>query len=207
MYHNSVHHIRLYHNRRWVNISHQTYYYWPGFGYLDSWNVRVYHNIWEILLWRSNHYVSLGIPDTSPQVWICITGETHFAPQNATQRFLWNHKWPSCQPEETPKHQLYIFKILIQTSILLAPRVTGNDFQRLISEWDLTRLKAKWKLWRSDNKLTNANQPKAAEVEKYWNCWIPERMWPGKDARHSFLKLLSDYLSPWTLGPLRCVSL
>ena len=45
--------------------------------------------------------------------------------------------------KETPKHQLYIFKILIQTSILLAPRVTGNDFQRLISEWDLTRLKAK----------------------------------------------------------------
>ena len=49
------------------------YYYWPGFGDLDSWNVRVYHNIWEILLWRLNPYVSLGIPDTSPQVWICIT--------------------------------------------------------------------------------------------------------------------------------------
>ena len=60
-------------NRRWVNIWHQTYYYWPGFGDLDSWNVRVDHNIWEILLWRSNPYVSLGIPNTSPQVWICIT--------------------------------------------------------------------------------------------------------------------------------------
>ena len=45
--------------------------------------------------------------------------------------------------KETPKHQLYNLEVLIQTSILLAPRVTGNDFQRLISEWDLTRLKAK----------------------------------------------------------------
>ena len=134
--------------------------------------------------------------------------ETHFAPQNATQRFLWNHKWPSCQPEETPKHQLYIFKILIQTSTLLAPRVTGNDFQRLISEWDLTRLKAKWKLWRSDNKLTNANQPTAVGVEKYWNCWILE-CGQDKDDRHKFFKLntykmcktsfrLPQPLDPWT---------
>ena len=45
--------------------------------------------------------------------------------------------------KETPKYRLYNLEVLIQTSILLAPLVTGNDFQRLISEWDLTQLKAK----------------------------------------------------------------